>query len=224
MKLYGTYTQLLIMPIKQNWRQAWYNKAFRKGSVFGIVGLLLMLVFTYYFLNYSEDRDGGIVMNDWVLDRIPARDVSMPITFCIATVMLLFTLRCLSNPNMLLTFLIAFIFILVTRIITISVTELRPPTGLIRLDDPICNLMYHSRFITRDLFYSGHTATLFLFYLCASKKPDRYYMFFATVAIGILVLVQHVHYTIDVVCAPFFAFGCYWLAKKILLRLGAFVR
>jgi hypothetical protein len=32
---------------------------------------------------------------------------------------------------------------------------------------------------------------------------------------GFLVLVQHVHYTIDVVSAPVFAYICYWLATKV---------
>jgi hypothetical protein len=94
---------------------------------------------------------------------------------------------------------------------------------LIDLKDPVCDMMYCSRTITRDLFYSGHTATLFLFYLCSSKKPDRVYMLLAAIAIGILVLIQHVHYTIDVLCAPFFASGCYRLSKKILTYQKAYI-
>ena len=214
MNLYNSNT--FTIPIKQNWRDAIHNKTFVKNLIWGLVSLAIMLVLTYYFLGYSQGRVGGIVLNDWLLNRLPAMDASIPITFFMSSVMLIFFLRSITNPNMFITYLIAFVFILITRIITISITELRAPIGLIDLKDPVCDMMYCSRAITRDLFYSGHTATLFLFYLCSTKKPDRIYMLIATIAIGFLVLVQHVHYTIDVVCAPFFASGCYRLSKKIL--------
>jgi PAP2 superfamily protein len=221
MNLYNVNT--LTIPIKHNWHDAIHNKAFIKNLIGGLVSLAIMLVLTYFFLGYSQNREGGIIMNDWILDWLPAMDASVPITFLMSSVMLIFILRSITNPNMFLTFLIAYIFILISRIITISITELRAPIGLIDLKDPVCDLMYSSRSITRDLFYSGHTATIFLFYLCSTKKPDRLYTLFATIAIGILVLVQHVHYTIDVVCAPFFAAGCYRLSKKILTYQKAYI-
>ena len=98
------------------------------------------------------------------------------------------------------------------------------PAGLIELKDPICNLMYGPRFITRDLFFSGHAATLFLLYLCSYKKFDRYYTLFAAIIVGILLLVQHVHYTLDVVCAPLFSLACFYIAKKIMATHHTYTR
>ena len=115
---------------------------------------------------------------------------------------------------MFITALMAFSLLLIVRIITISATRLLAPVGLVTLKDPICDLMYGSKCITRDLFFSGHTATLCILYLCSFKKTDKYYILFAIMCVAILLLIQHVHYTVDVVCAPFFAFGCFWISKR----------
>jgi hypothetical protein len=100
--------------------------------------------------------------------------------------------------------------------ISIIVLPLNPPNELIELIDPISNSFYGSKFITKDLFYSGHTATQFLMFLCLQKRGDKLVTFISTIAIGVLVLVQHVHYTIDVVAAPFFTYLVFIITKKII--------
>ncbi|MGP8216658.1 MAG: phosphatase PAP2-related protein [Bacteroidia bacterium] len=211
-----------IQLILRNWQNALKNKVFRKNLITGLILFPVSLVITYLFFNHVEDSKGGIILNDWTLTVIPPEDVSFPIGFFLTSVTLLFFLRALIDPNMLLTFLFAYILLLYSRIITIEITGLLPPPGLIALKDPVSDVVYGSRFITKDLFYSGHTAYLFLLYLISYKKRDKYYMIFAVISVGILLLVQHVHYTIDIAFAPFFAFGCYWLAKKIIHYQGAY--
>jgi len=202
--------------IKQNWQSAWSGKKFKYILFLGIISLVSVVVFTYFFFDYVQNRTGGVVMNDWVLKMIPAKDVSIPIVFFEASVIILFLIRCISNPTMFITFLIAYVFILISRNITIDITQLRVPTGSIDFKDPIAGVIYRSKLIDRDLFYSGHVSLLFLFYLCSSSKADKYYILFAMISVSILLLVQHIHYTVDVVCAPFFAYGCFWLAKKLI--------
>ena len=186
--------------------------------------LPVILFCTNYFFNYIQDSKSGILLNDLFLKWLPAKNVSIPITFFMSSVICLCVLRCISNPTMFTTALMALSFLLIARIVTISITRFFAPTGLIELKDPICNLMYGSRCITRDLFFSGHTATLFILYLCSFKKVDKYYILFAVVSVGFLLLVQHVHYTVDVVCAPFFAFGCFWISKRIMKLQNANVK
>jgi len=92
--------------------------------------------------------------------------------------------------------------------------ELNPPAGLIPLIDPLSNPFYGKGFVTKDLFFSGHTSTLFVMYLCFDQKIDKYFSLVTSTIVGILVLVQHVHYTIDVLAAPIFAFFALKITKK----------
>ena len=66
----------------------------------------------------------------------------------------------------------------------------------------------------RDLFFSGHTATMTLLAL-AGRGRWRWVLGGLTVAVGLLVLVQRVHYSYDVLAAPFFAGAAWWLAGRI---------
>jgi hypothetical protein len=55
-------------------------------------------------------------------------------------------------------------------------------------------------------------------FLCLTGRTDRILALIATVVVGILLLVQHVHYTLDVLCAPPLTWGIYRLVKKVIMR------
>jgi len=202
--------------VKKNWGSAWSNQLFRLNLIVGVVILISILTFTSFFFDYVENCPGGVVINDWVLKKLPSMDVSLPIVVFESSSVVLFLMRSTTNPLMCIKFLIAFLLVVTFRIITIGLTQFNAPIGLIDLQDPIGSAVYRSGFVERDLFYSGHTAILFLIFLCSVKALDKYYVLFATVIVGILLLIQHVHYTVDVVSAPFFAFVSFSLSKKWL--------
>jgi hypothetical protein len=131
---------------------------------------------------------------------------------------LLTIVRCVQEPQIFLLFLWGFIILSLSRMISIIALPLNPPNELIELIDPISNSFYGSKFITKDLFYSGHTATQFLMFLCLQKKGDKLVTFISTIAIGVLVLIQHVHYTIDVIAAPFFTYVVFIITKRIVQK------
>jgi len=70
--------------------------------------------------------------------------------------------------------------------------------------------------ITKDLFFSGHTAILVLTILCLEKKSDKIIGIIATVIVGSLLLVQHVHYTLDVIAAPIIVYPLYKLSRFLI--------
>ena len=62
-----------------------------------------------------------------------------------------------------------------------------------------------------DLFFSGHVADLTTFYLlCRSLRLKRYILF-CIIVVATMLVWQRVHYTIDVMMAPAFAYTSYWI-------------
>jgi hypothetical protein len=94
---------------------------------------------------------------------------------------------------------------------------LNPPPGMIPLGDPFVEYFGTGRLLTKDLFFSGHTATIFLFYLVSdpARRGLKIIFLICTVLVAVFVLLQHVHYTIDVASAPFFTFSAYKITLKL---------
>jgi len=198
-----------------SWKQSIKNPSFRKKLIIGLILLSGILAFLPHFFQYIELRR-GYVLQDFVLKHLPAVDVSIPVFTIIWAMVIFFVVRSAKDPMLFLTYLYSFFILCVVRIVTIYLVKLNPPEGLIALVDPISNSFYGKSFITKDLFFSGHTATQWLFFLCFRRKTDKIIALCCTIAVGTLVLFQHVHYTIDVLAAPVFGTICYLIARKIV--------
>jgi membrane-associated phospholipid phosphatase len=73
--------------------------------------------------------------------------------------------------------------------------------------------------MTKDLFFSGHTATVFLLFLNSQTKLWKNVFLTLTILVGFCVLIQHVHYTVDVIAAPFFGYGAFVIARGFVKRV-----
>lgn len=198
------------------WSKAWSNPAFKRKTItYSILLIVLLAVFPFFFA-YIEQRQ-GVQLRDPLLDNIPAVDVSLATFIVIWSMTLFLWTRFLRAPSVFLVTLCSIVLLFISRLISISLVPLDPPAGLIPLKDPIVSLFYGGTdvFITKDLFYSGHTSTQFLFFLCLPKRRDKLIALAASCAVGLLVLVQHVHYTIDVISAFILTWPIYMLGKKL---------
>jgi membrane-associated phospholipid phosphatase len=198
------------------WQLAIKNVSFRSKLIIGLILIVIVLFLLPFFFEFIEERQ-GYKLNDALLNVLPPADVSIPVFAMIWSMVLLFVIRSITNPQLFLLYVYGFLFLCICRFITLTLVPLNAPEGLIVLEDPLTNFFYGKReFITKDLFFSGHTASLCLFFFCFQRKWDKIAALICTIAVGFLVLVQHVHYTIDVVVAPIFTFLCFLLAKKIV--------
>lgn len=92
---------------------------------------------------------------------------------------------------------------------------LDPPIGIIPLRDPFVEgFFYDDKVLVKDLFFSGHTSNMVLLTLFMDIKWLKNILILASIIVGYLLLVQHVHYAIDVFAAPFFAYLAYRLSTK----------
>lgn len=194
------------------WQAAWQSSVFRRKFIIGVSCLVALLAtFPYFFATIEQHT--GPVLNDWVLNRLPALDVSIPIFGIIWAAALLLLIRVRKSPAMFMTFVYSYVIISLSRMISINLFPLNPPVGLLPMVDPITNAFYGEVYITKDLFYSGHTSTIFLIFLCLRNRWDRLFTCIGSLAVGGLLLVQHVHYTIDVLGAFVFTYPFYRLGR-----------
>ena len=199
------------------WKNAWQSVSFRRKFFIAVLFTVILLTIFPLFFQYIEKRE-GYALNDWLLRFITPVNVSPVIFLIIILLGLLGVYRAIQQPWLLLVFLYSFIILSIARLSTISLIPLNPPHGLIPLADPISNAVYQNRFVTKDLFFSGHTSSQFLLFLCFTKRTDKLVALAGTIAIAILVLLQHIHYTMDVLAAPVMAYISFLAGKWVSER------
>ena len=202
---------------KQNWLVALRNSSFRKRLIPGVILVAGILAAMPFFFPAIEKRNGTL-LHDWILEQLPSHNFSVAIFIIIWTTGLLAIIRAIKDPDIFLVFAWAYIFVSAMRAISIIFIPLNPPAGLVQLIDPLSSTFYGHVTITKDLFFSGHTSTIFLIFLCLKNKIDKVLTLTAAFFLAILLMLQHIHYVIDIIAAPIFTYIAYIIARKIALE------
>jgi hypothetical protein len=212
--------QTILIEVRQEWQEAWLTMSFRRRLMAGLFVLVVMLSLLPLFFQYIEQRQGTL-LNDPVLRMLPAHNISTVLFIVMWSFSAYCLFRAVQMPKMLVTYLWSFIFLTVFRCLTITLIPLDPPAGLIGLVDPVSNFFYGSdKFVTKDLFFSGHTSSMFLLFLTVPGKKDKRLALAVTAVVAFLLLVQHVHYTLDVLGAFVFCWISQQIAARTVLRRG----
>ncbi|MBC6697423.1 phosphatase PAP2-related protein [Hymenobacter puniceus] len=198
------------------WPAAWRTPGFRARLLLVLALLLGLLAALPRFFAYIQARP-GVVLSDPLLALLPAHDVSALTFGAIYLSVVAGLWRLLPRPLLLLRALWAYLLLHVCRCLLLWLLPLEPPVGLVLLQDPLVDQLVYAAPapITKDLFFSGHTATVVLLALAVGRGRLRRGLLAAAGLVGTLVLVQHAHYTYDVLAAPLFAWGCYRVAKDL---------
>lgn len=198
-----------ITTVKRSWYRVFRNSKLLYGILGSVVLLGITVILFILFLQVIQHRE-GMVLYDPLLRLMPARDVSLYIFILLYGTIVLFIIQNIKNPVTFYFFIISYSFLLILRIVCIYLFPLELPDNYISLEDPfINNLIYHGITESKDLFFSGHTAVLFLMYLLCDNRIIKYILLASCFLLALLLLVQQAHYTVDILAAPAAAFVCY---------------
>jgi hypothetical protein len=197
-----------------SWKTFFQNKKSRTEFIITLLVLVpLMLSFSQFIL-FIEQRE-GVVLNDPLLNTFNPINLTWLTFSLIYLSLIMFVVSVFKDPQKLMIGLQSYGLMVIFRTIAMYLTPLDAPGTLMVLDDPFIQLFGKGDVLTKDLFFSGHTGTLFLLFLLAENKTLKILFLISTIMVGSAVLLQHVHYSIDVFVAPFVAYCSYRIIKNL---------
>ena len=197
-----------------NWKIAFTNSHFRNKFIISALILSFIIVGFASLLAYIETTQGHLFY-DPVLNFIKPRDVSYFIFIVTYTTVLVGLIYAIISPYRFLHFMQMFGTLTLLRIMILFFIPMGSPESSIPLhDESLFHNFYAGSVYLKDLFFSGYAATLFLFYLFTTSKWLKYLFLAAFIAVSVGVVVQHIHYSYDVIAAPIFAYIAYRIITK----------
>jgi hypothetical protein len=154
-------------------------------------------------------------VTDIILSNTRVYDVDFLFTYGILIVWIPIVFLCFSQPKRIPFTLKSIALFLLIRSIFVCLTHIGPfPThiGIAGSFNSIMNF-------TGDLFFSGHTGLPFLMALIFwQNKNLRYFFIACSIFFGAVVLLGHVHYSIDVFGAFFMTYTIFHIAEILFKK------
>lgn len=169
------------------------------------------------FLDFAEARP-GVVIPDPILNLYNPIDLTWLIFGLIYLCLIIGVFVLAKKPDKLLLAFQTYTAVVIVRIIAMYLVPFEAPEKLIVLKDPFVEMFGSGESLTKDLFFSGHTTTLFMLFLVVESKKLKYVFLISAIVVGVTIVLQHVHYVIDVFAAPFFTYTCYALVSSLKLN------
>lgn len=196
---------------KERWTELFQFPIFKIYFVATVTTFALVIHTCTKYITIWDTRV-GVQLFDPLLNLLTPINLSIPIFMLVYSCMLTAVLNELKNPFQFQKALQAYAILLLLRTATIFLFPLEPPANMIVLRDPFIELFLSNggtQIVVKDLFFSGHVSAMVLFTYYISHPTIKKVFIPLTFVLAIMILIQHVHYTIDVVAAPFFAiFSC----------------
>jgi hypothetical protein len=208
--------------IKDRYSVVLHEHGFILSVIGSIAFLLAALVFNYFAALYAVDRASASVA-DIILSNIPVFDVDGIFVYGPIIFGLIIAYISLCKPGTLPFLIKSIALFVVIRSAFIMLTHIGPFPDHIVMGG---NAMYFLHEISTnpnfflfstgaDLFFSGHTGLPFLLSLVFWKdRLTSVFCLIASIFFGVIVLLGHLHYSIDVASAFFITYTIYIIATR----------
>ena len=213
---------VLYNPTMRNKDPFTFYDLLKRENLYSLITSLVLLGFSFVFehfasvyaLDYSL-RSTSRHVGDLFLDNIPVVNLNFIIVECaLLAIVLGVVFVVFFRPRYLAFTLKALALFITIRAFFISLTHvgiypdhITPGVGI--LDGIYTYLNFQTGF-----FFSGHTGVTFLCAIIFWKEPVVRNIFLATSFIfAVAVLLAHIHYSIDVLAAPFMTYGIFKLSQ-----------
>jgi hypothetical protein len=191
----------------------WSTKKIFISALWGFGFLACSLLLNYFAGTYASAHVSNPV-NDIILDNLPAKDVDGIFIYGIFIFFIFIFALCIHSPRRTPFILKSMSIFIAIRSFFIILTHIAPSLHQIPMD--IQSRVVNIFTFTGDLFFSGHTGMPFLMALIFWKNQILRSVFISTsFFFGFIVLLGHLHYSIDVFSAFFITYGIFQISKWI---------
>jgi hypothetical protein len=201
--------------VADKWRECLHDRKYIISMVFSCLLLITSAFINFFAGIYATERVSSPV-TDIVLSNIPVYDVDGMFIYGPIVLILFITWLCFSEPKripFIFKSLALFVFI---RSGFVSLTHIAPfPTRIGITPSEIISFFTSGN----DLFFSGHTGIPFLLALIFWKNPFwRYFFMVLSIFFAVIVLMGHLHYSIDVASAFFITYAIFHIALQLFRK------
>ncbi|GEM_PF-95541 len=198
-------------------RHYWMRKDFRISASISIVFFWVSVFVSFFAIQYATERASNPV-TDIILSNFPAVDVDGLFVYGTLLLIAFATIIVFAHPKRIPFTLYSLTVFYLIRSGFISLTHIGPFP--VQTENAYDLGAVISRFLfSSDLFFSAHTGVPFLLALIFWREKTLRCIFLAwSVFLGTVVLLGHLHYTIDVVSAFFITYTIYKIAEFLFRK------
>ncbi|MFA5745034.1 MAG: phosphatase PAP2-related protein [Candidatus Paceibacterota bacterium] len=201
-----------------------FKDLFECENLYSLVTAFVLLGFSFIFEHFANiyaliylERPTSVYVGDLLLDNLPVVDLSFIIVeIALVAIVLGVLFLIYVRPRYLLFTLKTVALFIAVRSLFISLTHMGIYPDSIGLGTGFFDATYSYLNFQTGFFFSGHTGMPFLMALIFWNKPgERNLLLILSFVLGVSVLLAHTHYSIDVLAAPFMAYGIFNIAKYL---------
>ena len=211
---YGINKEIWYNKFMQSYKTCFTSRNFLISFWTGLFLLATSLVTQFFVTGYVNNLP-SLPVTDLILSNIRSYDVGA--IFVYGSVVLLFVglFVGMSRPNYLPFAMKSVALFTLIRSFFVSLTHISAfPTHVIINSSFFNAQAFNGIFTGNDLFFSGHTGLPFLLALIFWENKNLRIIFLGfSIMFAIVVLLGHIHYSIDVLSAYFITYGIFQICK-----------